>query len=503
MSETRYCTTCGAHLIEGAELCGECGARFADAPFRLRSGDAPGAWAQAPRRRHETPAPAPVEEAPAGIELLSRPQRQEGTGWAAAPSPYDRSMPPTSPPSASAWAAPVSEPAAAAVGLEPPLDGCVPGTPGARLAAAVIDGAVALVAALPLALGIALVVSRGGATTLAQVLIGVGTAVLVAWTVVLLWLHGARGLGPGKAALGLRTVRERAARPIGFWRALLRHLLLGLPLVGIVAVVPILFDGRARRGLHDRAVGSVVVGIRTGRNPLTARQDDYAHDGAERFVPSRPQAVTTHDNLMSAPGTPWAVPAPEPGEPAAAADDAVIERSPWAPAPPIMAGEHPRGSRPETVPSPRADAAEGQVVPAAGLDDTVAPAAAADEEDDLDRTRVSAPALPPRPRVRVVLDGGEAREAFAPARLGRGPSPEEGTEVMAVADPTRSISKSHLLLTVADGRLMVTDLGSTNGTAVLADDGTRQVLTAHRASTVASGTTLVLGDRTLVVELAR
>lgn len=63
---------------------------------------------------------------------------------------------------------------------------------------------------------------------------------------------GLFGQTPGMFVARIRCVSVDGGGPIGIPRAFLRGLLLAL-------VVPALIMGEHRRGLHDRAVGSVVV----------------------------------------------------------------------------------------------------------------------------------------------------------------------------------------------------------------------------------------------------
>ncbi|MGE5828579.1 MAG: RDD family protein [Micromonosporaceae bacterium] len=63
---------------------------------------------------------------------------------------------------------------------------------------------------------------------------------------------GLFGQTPGLAVTRLRCVSVADGRPVGIPRALLRGLLLAL-------VVPALIMDADRRGLHDRAAGSVVL----------------------------------------------------------------------------------------------------------------------------------------------------------------------------------------------------------------------------------------------------
>ncbi|BDZ62306.1 hypothetical protein GCM10025873_20970 [Demequina sediminis] len=52
-----------------------------------------------------------------------------------------------------------------------------------------------------------------------------------------------------------------------------------------------------------------------------------------------------------------------------------------------------------------------------------------------------------------------------------GMPPIDGTPRLDIADPTRTVSKSHARLTLARGEWTVEDLGSTNGTFLVDRDG--------------------------------
>jgi uncharacterized RDD family membrane protein YckC len=63
---------------------------------------------------------------------------------------------------------------------------------------------------------------------------------------------GLFGQTPGMALAGLRCISIRDGGAIGLGRALLRAVLLAL-------LIPAVFLDGDRRGLHDRAAGSVVI----------------------------------------------------------------------------------------------------------------------------------------------------------------------------------------------------------------------------------------------------
>ena len=62
MSQTRYCSTCGSLLGEGAAICGECGARYQASPYERRATETPGAWSPPPTPRSRDLGPEDEEQ---------------------------------------------------------------------------------------------------------------------------------------------------------------------------------------------------------------------------------------------------------------------------------------------------------------------------------------------------------------------------------------------------------------------------------------------------------
>ncbi|NLF05140.1 MAG: FHA domain-containing protein [Actinomycetales bacterium] len=125
------------------------------------------------------------------------------------------------------------------------------------------------------------------------------------------------------------------------------------------------------------------------------------------------------------------------------------------------------------------------------------PAQEAEPADDVDQTRLAGPEE--RGPVVLVLPGGERLTVEGRGVLGRNPAArvgEEGevTHLVPVADPTRSVSKTHLAFGLDTVGLWIEDLHSTNGTAVVSQDGTRTPLTAGLAVHVSPGDVVVVGD---------
>ncbi|WKK70868.1 FHA domain-containing protein [Rathayibacter oskolensis] len=117
---------------------------------------------------------------------------------------------------------------------------------------------------------------------------------------------------------------------------------------------------------------------------------------------------------------------------------------------------------------------------------------------------VGAPA-PQRTRaVRLRFDDGTVVVVSDTALVGRNPAPRTGEaagELVALADTTRSISKTHARLEFTGDELSVIDRHSTNGTAVVVDGTATPVPPGGRAP-VPVGATLTFGDRTATVEWA-
>ncbi|QZY51127.1 DUF5684 domain-containing protein [Leucobacter tenebrionis] len=169
-------------------------------------------------------------------------------------------------------------------------------------------------------------------------------------------------------------------------------------------------------------------------------------------------------------------------------------------------------SNPEqsTDPAPRAAAAHrAEEEPAEdALGETVdAPAASAGtvftesatdaaNEEDLDRTVV----VPRRSRWGLELPDGEVLELRGDdIVVGRKPQPRNGSAVLQIVDPTRTLSKSHARLRRVDETWTIEDLDSTNGVALVDEHGDQIPLEVNREAPVTER--LVIG--TLEVTLRR
>ena len=115
------------------------------------------------------------------------------------------------------------------------------------------------------------------------------------------------------------------------------------------------------------------------------------------------------------------------------------------------------------------------------------------------------PSGPPRPAApawRLRGAGGVDVRVDRGTVLGRDPlvDPASGHAAVALADPARSVSKTHALVQVVAGRLVVTDLGSTNGVRIWPlGDGPADI-PPNVPTEVPDGATLLLGDLGLQAE---
>jgi hypothetical protein len=86
--------------------------------------------------------------------------------------------------------------------------------------------------------------------------------------------------------------------------------------------------------------------------------------------------------------------------------------------------------------------------------------------------------------------------------FGRDPAPEDGQQVarlVSLADPDHSISKTHAMVDLRGDRLVVRDLGSTNGTVVVSADGVEVECAAGVDIGVDDGAGIELGTYVLRV----
>ncbi|WP_030143511.1 RDD family protein [Mycetocola saprophilus] len=107
----------------------------------------------------------------------------------------------------------------------------------------------------------------------------------------------------------------------------------------------------------------------------------------------------------------------------------------------------------------------------------------------------------PRPRegeLLLVFDTGQRVQLPIPvvAVLGRKPDrTSDQDQIVAIGDPEGTVSKTHLKVEYQRGSVWVTDLGSTNGTHIIDDDGDDAQLPAGGRALVAQGARVRIGNR--------
>jgi predicted component of type VI protein secretion system len=100
--------------------------------------------------------------------------------------------------------------------------------------------------------------------------------------------------------------------------------------------------------------------------------------------------------------------------------------------------------------------------------------------------------------LRIRLDDGRDFQLDRNVLVGRNPvgqAGEQHAQLLAVDDPGRSISKTHLHVLTDGAGVWVTDRNSTNGSAVTTPDGLRTPLQPGVPAFVSPGSTVHFGDR--------
>ncbi len=372
----------------------------------------------------------------------------------------------------------------------------------------------------------------GGSGFWASASIVVGVAVLM--TLVLSAVLGKTGSSPGKSLVGLRVVHHGTGTPIGFARALLRSLVLGLsalPTFGLglatLAWTAVADGGHRRRGWHDHLSHGIVVDVRPAP-PVAAEVEAPRHVvnlTAMRLIPASPpappapaQQAGPAARIPDAGSTSHRAPQPLPQQPPMQQPLQPPLQQPGQPAPAWP--QHPtrQPAPPQTPPQTAPQPGQGALHRAPQPDEAQAPQAPHPPADD-GRTVVRAarqstqqpnvaPQQAPVPSVRwrVTFDDGETFVVEGLALVGRRPEPRGGEpvrHVVPLSSGDMSLSKTHAQFAPApDGALVVMDRGSTNGSMLLRK-GVARELTAGKPATVIDGDTVRFGDREMVVSRER
>lgn len=390
----------------------------------------------------------------------------------------------------------------------------VPAPPGRRVAALLIDylvsGVVVVVAYLVLVAGTNTAI-QGGADQMAVAgffgILIVPSLVQVAYFVVLLVWEGRAGKTIGNLALGIRTVSVYDGRPPGFGRAFVRRFIEGLGNVVLVGSYVIAassaWDRPTRRqGWHDKVAGTAMV---------TAVS--LSADAAGAQVPKVPQPAAAMGPVTTLPAvtTPPAVP-PQVASPAAPAWPAVLPPVPSGGLIDAVPGVTPEesatdeGARTPVVVSPPPSAPRSGTAPSGRRSAAPAPEGAVppvgEVAEDVEHTAIRAPRPVHAGAYALRFDTGESLTVTGSGLVGRNPAPGPGESVdhvIPIADPDRSVSKTHLAFGVGPDGFWILDRGSTNGTSTVSPDGARVEAPSGTPVTVPVGSTVEFGDRRFTV----
>lgn len=388
-----------------------------------------------------------------------------------------------------------------------------------RMLAVLVDALLAAVCVLPLVVGALPDLLVAPPVGLRGVLVVVGLVLALVLAVRQWWTQGTRGWTIGRRLLGLRVVDTLTREPLGLARTAGRTLVVVLAslVCGIgtlVLCLSVLWDpsGR-RRGWHDRVAEAVVVDVRGA--------DARRRAAGRTAAPQEPEPV---DRARFEPAE-----HPADGADPAAAPSGPVERTRWAglASEGLMSGPGlvlpplqdpgPEADR-DTVSLPMVDAARAAAARAEQVDEQVD-----DQADDQagyeallaldpfwDEPTGPGPGAAARAGVGAdegagwavrLPDGTLLDLDVSPVLLGRNPVAQDGVRSVPVADPGRSVSKTHLLLAVDAAGAWVTDRGSTNGTLVTLPNGERVLCLPHQRVRLVPGSVVSLGDVAVTVGL--
>ncbi|MFF2387780.1 RDD family protein [Agromyces sp. NPDC058104] len=391
--------------------------------------------------------------------------------------------------------------------------GLVPAPAGRRAGAFALDAAVWAVLATPTVVGVLLLAEPvlasggdptrlGGAAAGPLIAIAVGQALTLVFGLVQLILHGRFGVTLGKAAAGLRSVSVRDFGPAGFWRVVLRALVLWaaklvLPFIGpAILFASGSWDPEQRgRSWLDRVGGCYVVDARRALDPFDARAMRRARRVAA--APPEAEAVRLPSLASDRPlGEVFQIPAERSSS--GVVSPGVASHDAWTPPP--IGGE--AGPVPPAAPAPGAMPSVPSTLPPAPAVPPRAAPASPPTPPAVVPPAVSQPAGPSAP-ARVVLrfDDGTVVEASAFGLLGRAPDAGPGAtaQLLPVDDPSKRISKVHAEFGAVDGGFWIADRGSTNGTEVRLPDGRVVDLVPGVRTPLAPGALVVVGGRSFTI----
>ncbi|TQJ40325.1 putative RDD family membrane protein YckC [Arthrobacter sp. SLBN-112] len=410
----------------------------------------------------------------------------------------------------------------------------VPAAAGKRLGAAVIDwlpGAAVLV--VTFAIGFAGITrTRSGGfivyDTSSLVLFGgIGLGLALAYLFVVIGLEARTGKTPGNLLMGIRSADQDGYAP-GAGAVFLRGLITGagillavlaavlvvvfkwfdaalfilgpLLLVGAVWAVLVVVSSRwdkngGLRGWNDAAAKTLVFDVKAGRDPITTGGIQGPYSFAPLDLPPVQQVLSPVAGATAVQTPVRQTPASQPSAPPAPSPSATMpsQTMPYAApasfAPPAPAEAAAQGMMPAFPQVFAPTGSAGHRVPPQHVD------------DDVERTQVrpGTSGTAPVAVLRIRLDDGRDFQLDRSVLVGRNPvgqAGEQHAQLLAVDDPGRSISKTHLHLLTDGAGIWVTDRQSTNGSAVTTPDGLRTPLVPGVPTFVTPGSSVHFGDRT-------
>lgn len=324
------------------------------------------------------------------------------------------------------------------------------------------------------------------------------------------------------AAISMAPVATDAGPEAGHAPGLARQsahslimLLLHATVVGPTATWAIARDGQT---WVDRVCGMGNLDVRAGRTdagaPAYSQQLSPSFAEASAGVGAAPAQLQGMDPAALAPAHQWAGPrvvSPE----VPASDPAVLSIPPAGVPAADLPAPSPMPEAPSQVlsempaPMPTQQAAQTPAAPKVPNPPRHSPASAMPRVPQVPTPQAtpatsapaSVPAFAQAAPLAIIVDDGQRIEVNAPIVLGRAPeqTPSDARAV-AIADSTRSLSRTHLRVAPADGdAIWVEDTFSANGTRLQAPDGTTQPLPRGERVKVPLGTVLLLGERKLSV----
>ncbi len=373
---------------------------------------------------------------------------------------------------------------------------------------------------------------------LAAIMAGISTLLTLALLIVQGVFQGRMGVTIGKGIVGIRSVSAGPLAKPGFWRIVLRTLIVScsniVPLVG-----PALFffsalrDPEQRgRAWHDHAAHVWLIDIKKGLDPYDEKRIRIARKIIKVDVTPQTHALPSLATAESG-GVELAY---RPAHSVSAGvlgvakarrtsrDDAVgIGAQQQASA--RSAGTDGGRSGAESLSSAPADASQDNRVvmgvpaglssasaqpPSPPLMHPPSPPVAQQPSPPLThppsppvaQQPSAAPRQPAQLTVRLTLDSGEEYVLSGPTLFGRSPEGNasyDAAQHKAVPDQTRTVSKTHFALRPLAEGIEVRDLGSTNGTYILREGVERQVASGTSLAAV-PGDVVRFGDRMIRID---